>query len=139
MLRSDTDERQTQAPWATDSGTGLWVVCLCAEWCGVCRDWRGEMAAVAAAHPGVQLRWLDIEEEADLLDRLDIEIETLPTLLLFRAGQTLFFGPIPPRADALSRLIRNALSDGVKPQAVEAPVAALQACLGREPARLRAV
>ncbi|WP_226493005.1 thioredoxin [Hydrogenophaga taeniospiralis] len=50
-------------------------------------------------------RWVDIEDEADLLDELDIDIETFPTMLLARGDQVLFFGPIPAQAEVLARLV----------------------------------
>jgi hypothetical protein len=41
----------------------LLVVCLCAEWCGVCRDYRHSFEqvklAIAADHPQAQFVWLD--------------------------------------------------------------------------------
>ena len=30
------------------------VICLCAQWCGVCREWRDLFDQVAAAHDAVQ-------------------------------------------------------------------------------------
>ena len=60
--------------------TRLNVVSLCAQWCGVCRDWRPVLDQLAGSHPQVAWRWLDIEDEADLLD--DLDVETFPTLLV---------------------------------------------------------
>ncbi|HEX5739507.1 MAG TPA: thioredoxin family protein [Hydrogenophaga sp.] len=89
-------------PEITDS---LSAVCLCAEWCSTCRDWRAVIMQVAREFEGVRWRWLDIEDEADLLDELDIDIETFPTMLLARGEQVLFFGPIPAQAEVLARLV----------------------------------
>ena len=30
---------------------GWWAVCLCAGWCGTCRDYRALFDALAQAHP----------------------------------------------------------------------------------------
>lgn len=87
------------------SETSLTVVCLCAQWCGVCRDWRPVLDGLAAAHPQVNWRWLDIEDEADLMD--DLDVETFPTLLVARGGEVLFFGPTLPQAEGLSRLLAS--------------------------------
>ncbi|WP_297745896.1 thioredoxin family protein [Hydrogenophaga sp.] len=81
----------------------LTIVCLCAQWCGTCRDWRPVMDTLAAANPAWRWRWLDIEDEAALLGELDVE--TLPSLLVARGAQVLFFGPVLPRAELLGRLL----------------------------------
>src|SRR5659263_77846 len=44
------------------------VVCLCAQWCGVCRDYRQRFTQVQAQFPAVRFLWIDVEDEADLLD-----------------------------------------------------------------------
>lgn len=83
----------------------LQAVCLCAEWCGTCRDWRAVFDRARQTHPQLRWRWLDIEDEADLLD--DMDIETLPCLLLARGDSVLFFGPVLPQPDVLSRLVQT--------------------------------
>ena len=85
------------------SGPVAWVVCLCADWCGICRDYRGVMADVAARYPAVRFVWLDIEDQADLVG--DVDVETFPTVLLADAQGTWFFGPLPPQPPNLSRLL----------------------------------
>ncbi len=68
---------------------------------------------VAREHPGVRWRWLDIEDEAERLG--DLDIETLPCLLLARGAQVLFFGPVLPQAEVLSRLVRTFTAPGARP------------------------
>lgn len=80
-----------------------WVTCLCAEWCGVCREFRPAFEAQARAHPGLRFAWVDVEDEADAMG--DVDIETFPTLLVGRGHQPLFLGPIPPSAPGLARLL----------------------------------
>lgn len=63
-----------------------WVICLCADWCGVCREWRDAFERTAAAHSGLRFAWVDVEDEAEAMG--DVDIETFPTLLIAR-------GPIP--------------------------------------------
>ena len=54
------------------------LVCLCARWCNTCEAYRPTLQALAAAHPGLQTAWVDIEDHADALageagDAPDIE------------------------------------------------------------------
>ncbi|QHE85842.1 thioredoxin family protein [Hydrogenophaga sp. BPS33] len=98
------------------------VVCLCAEWCGTCRDWRPVIDALARAHPQVRWRWLDIEDEADLLG--DLDVETLPTLLVGRGDRVLFFGSVLPKAELVKRLVES-LATQEHAAAVDGDVAAL--------------
>ncbi len=102
------------------------VVCLCAEWCGVCRDYRATFAQVQAQFPQFQWQWVDVEDEADLLHPL--EVENFPTLLLAVGTEPRFFGPLPPQLPLLERLIRARLQDATAPALAEPAVIAL---LGR--------
>ena len=81
----------------------LWVVCLCAEWCGACREYRPLFEQVARAHPTMRFAWVDIEDHADIADPFDVE--TFPTLLVAGAGGTRFLGPLLPHAETLSRML----------------------------------
>ena len=79
------------------------IVCLCADWCGTCREYTGVFEALQQALPAHRYRWIDIEDEADALG--DIDIETFPTLLVAHAGRVLFAGPVLPRLGDAQRLI----------------------------------
>ena len=83
----------------------LRVICLCAQWCGVCREWRPLFEQSAAAHPRMAFDWVDVEDEADALGEVDIE--TFPTLMIARGSEPLFYGPAPPSAAQLARLIAS--------------------------------
>ncbi len=83
-----------------DAAGRLRVACLCAAWCHVCNDWRHEFEAVLAS-AGVPARWIDIEDDEDLLG--DIEVDDFPTVLIVRDGAPVWFGVIAPRAEALRR------------------------------------
>lgn len=102
----------------------LLVACLCAAWCHTCTDYRATLAAVAAQHPGLRFAWIDIEDDADALGDDALDIETFPTLMLLRAGQPLFHGPLLPHAATLNRLLdtlaTNTLASGA---AASVPVA----------------
>jgi thiol-disulfide isomerase/thioredoxin len=79
------------------------IVCLCADWCGTCREYAQVFEALQQALPAHRYRWIDIEDEADALG--DIDIETFPTLLVAHGGRVLFAGPVLPRLGDAQRLI----------------------------------
>jgi thiol-disulfide isomerase/thioredoxin len=93
----DTAASPTPAAWR--------VVCLCAGWCGVCREYRSVFDALAVAHPQVRFDWVDVEDEEALVG--DVDVETFPTLLIADARQAHFFGPLLPQAGVLERLLAN--------------------------------
>jgi thioredoxin 1 len=82
------------------------VACLCAEWCGVCREVRPLFDRLAAVHPKLRFEWIDIEDEAELMG--DVDVETFPTLLIADDGEPRFFGPVLPRAEAFTAALRSA-------------------------------
>lgn len=91
----------------------LLVVCLCAEWCHVCEAYRSSFAQVQANiladYPHTRFAWLDIEDEADLLEPLDVE--NFPTILIATGNTPHFFGVITPQPQTLERLVRAALKN----------------------------
>ncbi|MBT9609158.1 thioredoxin family protein [Aquabacterium sp.] len=106
----DTDDLPSCAPAAAPCaapqpvvGPVLDIVCLCAAWCGTCRDYEATFAALQSALPGHRYRWIDIEDEADLAG--DIDVETFPTLMLAHRGRVLFAGPVLPRLGDAQRLV----------------------------------
>jgi thioredoxin 1 len=80
-----------------------WVACLCAQWCGTCRDYRPLFDQVAARHGDCVFVWVDIEDEADLVG--DLEVESFPTVLVGQGERLVFAGPLLPHAATLSRLL----------------------------------
>lgn len=97
------------------------VVCLCAAWCGTCRDYRGTFDAHAAGAAGVRHVWLDIEDESDWLG--DVDVETLPTLLVLRDATPVYYGPVLPHAEVLARTLRAARASGALPAPLPAEFA----------------
>ena len=82
------------------------VVCLCAAWCRTCDDFRPGFEQARAAHPSLTFRWVDIEDEAELLG--DIDIETFPTLVIGGSdGRVRFAGPVLPQAGQIPRLLQS--------------------------------
>ena len=97
-----------------------WVACLCAQWCGVCRDWLPLFTEQARAHPHMRFAWVDVEDEDEAMG--DVDIETFPTLMVARGDQVLYFAPIPPLASQFARLMARLQAQpqpdpGVEPQA----------------------
>ena len=92
-------------PACPPAASGWWVVCLCADWCGTCRDYRALFDALAPAYPGVRFVWVDIEDEADVAG--DLDVETFPTLLVADGQTARFLGPLLPQAAVLSRLLES--------------------------------
>ncbi|VTU15715.1 MULTISPECIES: thioredoxin family protein [unclassified Variovorax] len=121
-----TDFSTQTNPAAPDDRS--WVVCLCAEWCGACREYRPLFEQVARAHAQFRFAWVDIEDHAELADEFDVE--TFPTLLIAGTDGTRFLGPLLPHAETLARLL-----GALQPAQPSAPeVATLLDALGREPA-----
>ena len=98
-----------------------WVVCLCAEWCGLCRDYRAVFAQMAGRYPSFRFAWLDVEDQADLAG--DMDVETFPTLLLADAQGLRFLGPLTPQANTLARLL-DSLQSGSLQRAAHSPESA---------------
>ena len=113
-------------PPAEAASTAWWVICLCAEWCGVCREWRGIFHQAAAENPAVRFAWIDIEDEAEAMG--EVEVETFPTLLIAQGSTPRFFGPVQPSAAQLSRLLVG-LAQGPSPAHPNSEAAALLARL----------
>ncbi len=90
------------------SPPSLLVACLCAQWCGTCRDYRPLFDQLQAEFAAAQFVWIDIEDEADLVD--PVEVDNFPTLLVVADGQARFFGTLTPHIDTLRRILQTQLS-----------------------------
>jgi thiol-disulfide isomerase/thioredoxin len=93
-----------------DPQTAWTVVCLCADWCGTCRDYRQAFERRARDRNDAAHVWLDIEDDADWLG--DIDVETLPTLLVLQGERPMFFGPVLPHIDVVDRTLRALAQHG---------------------------
>ena len=101
----------------------LLVACLCADWCGACREYQPKFEQLRAAFPGVQFVWVDVEDESDLVD--PIEVESFPTLLMANRERTLFFGTVMPHVETLQRLIETQFAPSAPSQPQRPMVEAL--------------
>ncbi|WP_020206584.1 MULTISPECIES: thioredoxin family protein [Cupriavidus] len=84
---------------------GRLVACLCAAWCGTCRDYLEALQALAARFPDDCFVWIDIETHADRLG--DLDIENFPTVLVQPAagGAPQFYGTLLPHIEVLERML----------------------------------
>lgn len=87
----------------------LLVACLCAQWCGTCTDYVPLFDSLQAEFAGAVFRWIDIEDESELVD--PIEVENFPTILIATDGQVRFFGTVTPHLETLRRLIQSQLGE----------------------------
>ena len=99
------------------------VICLCAEWCGVCREWHEAFAALRERYPQVAFAWIDVEDEADAMG--DVDVETFPTLLVAQGDRARFLGPVQPSAAQVSRVLDGFLADPHGGRDAPAPAGAL--------------
>jgi thiol-disulfide isomerase/thioredoxin len=102
-LNLDTDADRI-AERITDTDT-LFVACLCAQWCGTCREYRAGFDRIADAHPDVCFAWIDIETHADRFD--DLDVENFPTILIEDSVTTRFFGTVLPHTSILNRMLSD--------------------------------
>jgi len=87
----------------------LWVLCLCAEWCGTCREYQPLFNQLAADMPQARFVWIDVEAHDDLLQ--DLDIENFPTVLIADADQQArFAGTVLPHFETLQRMCKAALA-----------------------------
>ena len=103
----------SNSPAPATSSAPLLVACLCAQWCGACREYQPLFESLQKEFPQATFRWVDIEDEADLVD--PVEVENFPTLLIAQGGQARFFGTVLPHLETLRRLLQAQLEGGNGP------------------------
>ena len=91
-----------------ESNREFLVACLCAAWCDTCVAYQPGFLAMAERFPRAEFRWVDIEDEAEAIE--GIEVENFPTIVVRRARETLFQGPLPPQHGHLQRLLEKLIS-----------------------------
>ncbi|EFI62789.1 MULTISPECIES: thioredoxin family protein [Comamonas] len=85
------------------------VVCLCADWCGTCKQYRQPFEALAAQFPQMRFVWLDVEDREDVAG--DLDIETFPSILMAQGEQARFLGPVLPQTGVLARMLQSLPAD----------------------------
>ncbi|MEZ5644614.1 MAG: thioredoxin domain-containing protein [Burkholderiaceae bacterium] len=93
--------------------SSVWVACLCAQWCHICRDLQSSFDAGNSLAPPVRWVWVDIEDQADLLG--DLEVDTFPTFLIGSGDDVLLYAPGPTQPDALTAFIAPYASRRMRP------------------------
>lgn len=86
-----------------DNGREFFVTCLCAAWCGTCREYQPAFMALAAKLAEVGFAWVDVEEHAEIAG--DVDVDNFPTLVIQRGKDVLFAGPTLPDIGILARLL----------------------------------
>ena len=103
----------------TESAAGAhqpwWVVCLCAQWCGVCREYRSAFEALARDWPQLRFEWVDVEDEEDLVG--DVDVETFPTILITDGAVARFLGTVLPQPQVVGRMLQSLRADPGAPAA----------------------
>ncbi len=125
MRGMSTPSAPSLSPSSTAPGPVLDVVCLCAAWCGTCREYEATFADLQRALPGHRYRWVDIEDEAEWVGEVDVE--TFPTLMLAHRGRLLFAGPVLPRLSDAQRLLAVQAQRAADGEALNAATSGLPA------------
>src|SRR3954466_13018040 len=104
-MASMTLQPANRASLAAALTDDVWVVvCLCAAWCDVCRQYRPGFEDLAARHPDKHFIWIDVEDQADVVG--DLDVENFPTLLIQRGDTVAFFGAVQPELRQADRLLQ---------------------------------
>lgn len=98
--------------------TTWWVICLCAQWCRVCDEYRVLFDALAQELPQTRFVWVDVEDEDEIAG--DLDVETFPTLLIADGSHARFLGPLLPQTQVLARLLASLQADASNVQPVSA-------------------
>ena len=82
----------------TISGDGITLVDAWAEWCGPCKRFGPVFEKASEEHPDATFAKLDTEANQELAAKL--QIQSIPTLMVFRDGILVFreAGALPPAA-----------------------------------------
>lgn len=86
------------------------VACLCAQWCGVCREYAAIFAQVGARMSPARFVWVDVEDDSDVVDPIDVD--NFPTLLIAVGAEPRFFGVLTPQPQLLERMVRQHVAAG---------------------------
>ena len=86
------------------------IACLCAAWCDTCNQYRQAFELLAKANPDQCFAWIDIEDQAHLVDEIDIE--NFPTILIQYEDNVAFLGTMLPDTSQLQRLL-NSIKENV--------------------------
>jgi len=132
VLTASPVDRQTLASRWNAEGP-LVVISLCAAWCHTCREFRDTFERIAMARNHVQFVWLDIEDDHEICG--DVDVESFPTLVMFRGDVPVHFGVSTPQEATVARLIDELASHATAARDIPEAVLALPNALrGAKPA-----
>lgn len=113
-------ESDSRLPAQSPPSDQRWLVaCLCAQWCDTCRAFRATFDALSGRHTDVRFRWVDIDDEAELVD--GIEVENFPTILIQRGCDVLFLGTTLPNGRIIERQLAALRADAEATPIDDAP------------------
>ena len=91
----------------------LLVACFCAAWCRTCDAYVEVMDSLKARYADqADFVWVDIEDQADVLD--DVDVENFPTVLISNLKQVLFWGVLLPHESTAIQLVDHVLSNDIR-------------------------
>jgi thioredoxin reductase (NADPH) len=110
-----------------DGSAELLVTCLCASWCTTCSEFRDTFDRLQKAHGAAKFVWLDVEGDSALMG--EIEIESFPTLAVFRGETALFYGVTMPHEAVVARTLASLMRADASAVAVPEEIAGLPGAL----------
>lgn len=105
----------------------LLVACLCASWCTTCGEFRDTFERLRKANGAARFVWLDVEGDSALMG--EIEVESFPTLAVFRGDQPLFYGVTMPHEGVVARTLASLMRPDAGAVAVPEEIAGLPGAL----------